>query len=81
MPSSSLAASSRPRSSSRVAARSRPREARALALARDLAADPRIDALSITDNPGGHVMLSPDALGTDLISRGQEVIIHLACKD
>ena len=37
--------------------------------------------LSITDNPGGHAMLSPDALGTDLISRGQEVIIHLACKD
>ena len=52
-----------------------------LALARDLAADPRIDVLSITDNPGGHAMLSPDALGTDLISRGQEVIIHLACKD
>ena len=52
-----------------------------LALARDLAADPRIDVLSITDNPGGHAMLSPDALGTDLVSRGQEVIIHLACKD
>ena len=42
-----------------------------LALARDLAADPRIDVLSITDNPGGHAMLSPDALGTDLISRGR----------
>jgi methylenetetrahydrofolate reductase (NADPH) len=55
--------------------------ARVLALARDLAADPRIDVLSITDNPAGHAMLSPDALGTDLISRGQEVIIHLACKD
>ena len=55
--------------------------ARVLALARELAADPRIDALSITDNPGGHAMLSPDALGTELISRGQEVIIHLACKD
>ena len=55
--------------------------ARMLALARDLAADSRIDVLSITDNPGGHAMLSPDALGTDLISRGQEVIIHLACKD
>jgi methylenetetrahydrofolate reductase (NADPH) len=55
--------------------------ARVLALARDLAADPRIDVLSITDNPGGHAMLSPDALGTDLVSRGQEVIIHLACKD
>jgi hypothetical protein len=26
-------------------------------------------------------MFSPDALGTDMISRGQEVIIHLACKD
>ncbi len=55
--------------------------ARVLALARELSADQRIDALSITDNPGGHAMLSPDALGTDLISRGQEVIIHLACKD
>lgn len=55
--------------------------AKVLALARDLAADPRIDVLSITDNPGGHAMLSPDALGTDLVGRGQEVIIHLACKD
>jgi methylenetetrahydrofolate reductase (NADPH) len=52
-----------------------------LALARELADDPRVDVLSITDNPGGHAMFSPDALGTDLISRGQEVIIHLACKD
>jgi methylenetetrahydrofolate reductase (NADPH) len=55
--------------------------AKVLGLARELAADPRIDVLSITDNPGGHAMLAPDALGTDLISRGQEVIIHLACKD
>jgi methylenetetrahydrofolate reductase (NADH) len=54
---------------------------RVLALARELAADPRIDVLSITDNPGGHTMVAPDALGTDLVSRGQEVIIHLACKD
>jgi methylenetetrahydrofolate reductase (NADPH) len=55
--------------------------AKVLALAGELAADPRIDVLSITDNPGGHAMLSPDALGTDLVSRGQDVIIHLACKD
>jgi methylenetetrahydrofolate reductase (NADPH) len=54
---------------------------RVLALARELAADPRIDVLSITDNPGGHAMVAPDVLGTDLVSRGQEVIIHLACKD
>ena len=57
------------------------RGAKVLELASELAADPRIDVLSITDNPGGHAMLSPDTLGTDLISRGQEVIIHLACKD
>ena len=31
--------------------------------ARELAADPRIDVLSITDNPGGHAMLAPDTLG------------------
>ena len=51
------------------------------AKARELAANPRIDVLSITDNPGGHAMLSPDTLGSDLLSLGQEVIIHLSCKD
>jgi methylenetetrahydrofolate reductase (NADPH) len=52
-----------------------------LSLARDLCDHERIDVLSITDNPGGHAMLSADTLGTDLIHRGQEVIIHLSCKD
>src|SRR5262245_23739437 len=51
------------------------------ARARELAANPRIDVLSITDNPGGNAMLAPDTLGNDLISLGQEVVIHLACKD
>jgi methylenetetrahydrofolate reductase (NADPH) len=50
-------------------------------VAYELATHPRIDVLSITENPGGHAMLAPDVLGTDLVSRGQEVIIHLACKD
>ena len=54
---------------------------RVMTMARELAADPRIDVLSITDNPGGNAMLPPDTLGTDLVSRGQEVIIHLSCKD
>jgi methylenetetrahydrofolate reductase (NADPH) len=54
---------------------------RVMAMAQELAADRRIDVLSITDNPGGNAMLSPDTLGTDLIARGQEVIIHLSCKD
>jgi methylenetetrahydrofolate reductase (NADPH) len=60
---------------------SQERGARVLSLARELADHPGIDVLSITDNPGGHAMLSPDTLGTDLISRGQEVIVHLSCKD
>ena len=37
--------------------------------------------LSITDNPGGHAMLYADALGTDLISSGQEVILHPRLQD
>jgi methylenetetrahydrofolate reductase (NADH) len=57
------------------------RAQRALRVAHELVADPRIDVLSITDNPAGDAMLSADTMGTDLISRGQEVIIHLACKD
>ncbi len=54
---------------------------RVLALGRALAENPRIDGLSLTDNPGGGAMLAADTLGTDLLARGQEVIIHLACKD
>ena len=54
---------------------------RVLRLARELAPHPSIDALSITDNPAGNAMLSADTMGTDLISRGQEVVIHLSCKD
>ena len=54
---------------------------RVLDLARGLAQHPRVHALSITDNPGGNAMLSADTLGTDLIARGQEVVIHLSCKD
>ena len=54
---------------------------RVLALARRLSEHPRIHALSLTDNPGGNAMINADTLGTDLISRGQDVIIHLSCKD
>ena len=54
---------------------------RTLELARRLAEHPRFRALSLTDNPGGNALLSADTLGTDLVARGQEVIIHLSCKD
>jgi methylenetetrahydrofolate reductase (NADPH) len=54
---------------------------RVLSHARALAESPRIDVCSITDNPAGNAMLAADTLGADLRSHGQEVIIHLACKD
>lgn len=47
-----------------------------LDLARELTEHPDVHALSITDNPGGNAMVGADLLGTDLIARGQEVIIH-----
>ena len=37
-----------------------------LRMAADLAGNPRITALSVTDNAGGHARLSPDALGEAL---------------
>ena len=54
---------------------------RVLSHALALAESDRIDVLSITDNPAGNAMLAADTLGADLRSHGQEVIIHLACKD
>ena len=54
---------------------------RVLKLARALSEHPDIHGLSITDNPGGNAVLSADTLGTDLLSRGQDVVIHLSCKD
>jgi methylenetetrahydrofolate reductase (NADPH) len=51
------------------------------ALAADLAADGRFRALSITDSAGGHAMLSPEVLASQLTDAGQEVIVHVACRD
>jgi len=57
------------------------RGVRPLAMAADLAGDPRITALSVTDNAGGHVRLSPDAPGEALRDLGHDVIVHVACRD
>src|SRR5271154_5625413 len=40
-----------------------------------------IDWVSITDNAGGNPQLSPMALGKPILYAGQEVLIHLSCKD
>ena len=54
---------------------------RHLHLARSLAADPRITAVSITDNAGGHVRLGPLTLGRAIRETGSDVVVHLACRD
>ncbi|HUU28790.1 MAG TPA: methylenetetrahydrofolate reductase C-terminal domain-containing protein [archaeon] len=41
----------------------------------------KIDALSLTDNPGGNPRLSPDVLGLDIMYRGMSPLIHLTSKD
>jgi methylenetetrahydrofolate reductase (NADPH) len=58
-----------------------PKGAAVLTLARELADDARVDVLSITDNPGGNTMLAPEAVATVAQAHGQEVIVHLGCKD
>ncbi len=55
--------------------------ARFVELGRTLASDPRITWVSITDSPGGNVMLPPDTLARALAGRGAHIIVHLTCKD
>lgn len=57
------------------------RGASQLQSAEDLAGDPRITALSITDNAGGHAKLSPSALGERVARLGHDTIVHVACRD
>ena len=54
---------------------------RVLQVARQLVEHPDFHALSITDNPGGNPMINADTICTDLIGRGEEVIIHLSCNE
>lgn len=54
---------------------------RALAFARAAVSDGRLQAVSITENAGGHPALSPEVMGTEISKIGLDVIIHLSCKD
>lgn len=58
-----------------------PQGQRPLRMAAGLAGDPRITALSVTDNAGGHARLSPDAPGEALRDLGHDVIVHVAARD
>ncbi len=52
---------------------------RALDFARAAAADGRLNAVSITENAGGHPALAPEVLGQEILQLGLDVIIHLSC--
>ena len=54
---------------------------RTRAMARVLAGDPRVTALTITDNAGGFVRLDPVTLGRAIREMGSEVVVHLSCRD
>lgn len=41
----------------------------------------QVDAVSITDNPGGNPALLSDALGCEFLSRGVNPLVHFTCKD
>ncbi len=60
--------------------RSREQE-RIVSLARKLARDGRLQAVSITENAGGHPALSPEVLGMEIKRLGLDVITHFSCKD
>ncbi|MHB8988961.1 MAG: methylenetetrahydrofolate reductase C-terminal domain-containing protein [Desulfobulbia bacterium] len=54
---------------------------RTLELAEKLARDPRIQAVSITENAGGQAALSPEVLGREIQQMGLDVIVHFSSKD
>lgn len=54
---------------------------RILHLAKEIAAGGHFQALSITENAGGHPALTPEVLGAEIQAMGLEVIIHFSCKD
>jgi methylenetetrahydrofolate reductase (NADPH) len=54
---------------------------RLLDFARQAQEDGRIKALSITDNPGGHPALAPNAIGSEVRSIGIQPLLHFSLKD
>jgi methylenetetrahydrofolate reductase (NADPH) len=54
---------------------------RILCLAKEAAKDGRVQAVSITENAGGHPALSPEVLGIEIQAMGLDVISHFSCKD
>jgi methylenetetrahydrofolate reductase (NADPH) len=52
-----------------------------LKMAEQAAKTKLVDAVTVTDNPGGHPALSPDVIGLEISRLGIDPIIHFTCKD
>lgn len=52
-----------------------------LELAQKAATGGLVQALSVTDNPGGHPALAPEVIGFEVRQLGIDPIIHFTCKD
>ena len=58
-----------------------PASKRGLETALEMARNPRITALSVTDNAGGHAMLGPEPVAALVTAEGCDAIVHVACRD
>jgi len=56
-------------------------QAKALALAHQARSGEKINALTITDNPGGTPAMSADFIGGEILKLGIEPLVHFTCKD
>jgi len=54
---------------------------RALSLAGQAAQGGKIQALTVTDNPGGTPAISADFMGREILQLGIEPLVHFTCKD
>ncbi len=52
-----------------------------LKMAEQAAKTKLVNAVTVTDNPGGHPALSPDVIGLEISRLGIDPIIHFTCKD
>ncbi len=52
-----------------------------ICFAEEAARQGRLNALSITENAGGHPALSPAVVGREIQKLGLEALIHFSCKD
>lgn len=53
----------------------------ALRLAEQAAKGKIVHAVSLTENPSGHIGISPEGMGKEIQSLGLDCVIHITCKD